>query len=85
MTETLSIRLDAEVKKRLDALASRSKRSKSYLASEAIAAYVEAEEWQLGEILQGIDDLGRGHTVSHEKAARWLRSWGKPAEGKAPR
>jgi predicted transcriptional regulator len=85
MTETLSIRLDAEVKKRLDALAIRSKRSKSYLASEAIASYVEAEEWQLGEILRGIDDLGRGKTVSHEKAARWLRSWGKSSEEKAPR
>jgi RHH-type rel operon transcriptional repressor/antitoxin RelB len=85
MMETLSIRLDVEVKKRLDALASRSKRSKSYLAAEAIAAYVEVEEWQLGEIQQGLDDLSRGHTVSHEKAAKWLRSWGKPAEGKAPR
>ena len=85
MTETLSIRLDVEVKKRLDALASRSKRSKSYLAAEAIAAYVEAEEWQLGEVHQGLADLGRGHTVSHEQATKWLRSWGKPAEGKAPR
>lgn len=53
MTKTLSIRLDAEVKKRLDALSIRSKRSKSCLASEAIASYVEAEEWQLGEILGG--------------------------------
>jgi predicted transcriptional regulator len=85
MTETLSIRLDTEVKKRLDALASLSKRSKSYLAAEAIAAYVEAEEWQLGEIHRGLADLDRGHAVSHEKAAKWLRSWGKPAEGKAPR
>jgi predicted transcriptional regulator len=85
MTEAVTIRLDIEVKRRLDALASRSKRSKSCLAAEAIAAYAEAEEWQLGEIQQGLDDLSRGHTVSHEKAAKCLRSWGKPAEGKAPR
>ncbi len=45
MTETLSIRIDAETKKRLDALSKRSKRSKSFLAAEAIAAYVESEEW----------------------------------------
>jgi predicted transcriptional regulator len=41
MTETLSIRVDSETKKRLDAL---SKRSKSFLAAEAITAYVESEE-----------------------------------------
>ena len=47
MTETLSIRIDAETKKRLDALSKRAKRSKSFLAAEAIAVYVESEEWQL--------------------------------------
>jgi hypothetical protein len=39
MTETLSIRIDASTKKRLDALSKRSKRSKSLLAGEAITAY----------------------------------------------
>src|SRR5579872_7186951 len=62
MTETLSIRIDADTKKRLDALAERSKRSKSFLAAEAIAAYIESEEWQLGEL--------------HEKVSKWLKSWG---------
>jgi predicted transcriptional regulator len=44
MTETLSIRIDAGTKQRLDALSKRSKRSNSFLAGEAIAAYVESEE-----------------------------------------
>jgi predicted transcriptional regulator len=35
MTETLSIRIDSETKKRLDALSKRSRRSKSFLAAEA--------------------------------------------------
>lgn len=85
MSETLSVRLDVEVKKRLEDLANRSKRSKSFLAAEAIAAYVEAEEWQLGEIEAGIRELDRGEGVSHERVSRWLRSWGKRPEGKAPR
>lgn len=85
MTETLSIRLDAETKKRLDALAKRSKRSKSFLAAEAIAAYVEAEEWQLEQIQAGIADLDAGKVVAHEKVSKWLRSWGTRSEGKAPR
>jgi predicted transcriptional regulator len=85
MTETLSIRIDAKTKKRLDELAKRSKRSKSFLAAEAIAAYVESEEWQLGEIHAGIAELESGQEVSHEKVSNWLRSWGKRDESKAPR
>ena len=84
-TETLSIRLDAVTKKRLEALAIRSKRSKSFLAAEAVAAYVEAEEWQLGEIEAGMKELDGGETVSHEKVSKWLRSWGKPSQSKPPR
>ena len=53
MTELLSVRVDASVKKRLEALAKHSRRSKSFLAAEAIAAYVQAEEWQLGGVQQG--------------------------------
>jgi RHH-type transcriptional regulator, rel operon repressor / antitoxin RelB len=85
MTEILSVRIDSETKKRLDLLARRSRRSKSFLAAEAIAAYVEAENWQLAEIEAGIEDLDQGRVVSHEKVAKWLRSWGKPTEGKPPR
>jgi len=85
MTETLSIRLNASTKNRLDALAKRSRRSKSFLAAEAIEAYVEAEEWQLGEVQAAIEDLDSGQVVSHEKVSKWLKSWGKPSEAKAPK
>jgi len=85
MTETLSIRIDAETKKRLDALSKLSKRSKSFLAAEAITAFVDAEEWQLGEIRDGIAELDSGQTVSHEKVSKWLETWGKPGDTKVPR
>jgi RHH-type rel operon transcriptional repressor/antitoxin RelB len=85
MSETLSIRIDPETKKRLDALSKRSKRSKSFLAAEAIAAYVDSEEWQLGEVQVGIAELNLEQEVSHERVAKWLKSWGKPGETKAPR
>ena len=85
MTETLSIRIDSETKKRLDALSKRSKRSKSFLAAEAIAAYIESEEWQLGELQAGIAELDSRQETGHEKVSEWLDSWGKPGESKAPR
>lgn len=85
MSETLSIRIGAETKQRLDALSKRSKRSKSFLAAAAIAAYIESEEWQLGEIHSGISELEFGQTVSHEKVLKWLKSWGAHSESKVPR
>ncbi len=85
MTETLSIRINSETKKRLDALSKHSKRSKSFLAAEAITAFVESEEWQLGEIRDGIAELDAGQSVSHEMVSKWLKTWGKPGETEAPR
>lgn len=85
MTETLSVRIEAGIRQRLDALARQSRRSKSFLAAEAITAYVAAEEWQMGEIEAGISDLDTGHEVGHEKVSEWLKSWGTEAETKTPR
>ena len=84
MSTTLSLRIDEATKERLEALAKRSRRSKSFLAAEAIASYVEAESWQLDEIAAGLDDLEQGRTTGHEAVADWLRSWGGPDERKMP-
>ena len=80
MMETLSIRIDPDTKKRLDALSKRSRRSKSFLAAEAIVAYVASEEWQLGELQAGVAELDSGQEVSHERVSKWLKSWGKAGE-----
>ena len=85
MTETLSIRIDSATKRRLDTLAKRSRRSKSFLAAEAIQAYIEAEEWQLGEVQTALAEMDSGKGIGHEMVADWLASWGQPAERKAPR
>jgi RHH-type transcriptional regulator, rel operon repressor / antitoxin RelB len=85
MTTTLSVRIDSDTKDQLEALAKRSRRSKSFLAAEAIAAYVEAEAWQLDEIQAGLQELDSGRAVAHGDVSKWLRSWGKKRERKAPR
>lgn len=85
VSETLSIRIDAATNTRLDALARQSNRAKSFLAAEAIAAYVESEEWQLAEIQAGQSELDAGPFVSHDQVSRWLKSSGKGGELKAPR
>jgi len=84
MTTTLSVRIDPQTKQRLEALAKRSRRSKSFLAAEAIAAYVETESWQIDEIAAGLRDLDEGRVVEHEAVADWLRSWGDRHERQPP-
>ena len=56
MTSTLTIRLDDDVKDRLDLLAQSTQRSRSALATEAVRAYVEADAWQVGEIRAALDE-----------------------------
>ena len=85
MTTTLSVRIDTDTKKQLEALARRARRSKSFLAAEAIAAFVEAESWQLDEMHAGLKDLDEGRGVPHKEVSTWLRSWGRKRERKAPR
>ena len=82
MTQKLSIRIDAGVKKRLDTLSRQVRRSKSSLAAEAITDYVAAEEGRLGELQTALAGLDAGRYVSHEKVSKWLKSWGKPDEAK---
>jgi RHH-type transcriptional regulator, rel operon repressor / antitoxin RelB len=85
MTTTLSVRIDTDTKKRLEALAKRARRSKSFLAAEAIAAFVEAESWQLDETQAGLDELDAGRGVAHKDVTNWLRSWGRTRGRQPPR
>jgi RHH-type rel operon transcriptional repressor/antitoxin RelB len=85
MTTTLSVRINTDTKKQLEVLAKRARRSKSFLAAEAIAAFVEAESWQLDEIQTGLKELNEGRGVAHKEVSSWLRSWGRKRERKAPR
>lgn len=67
-TTVVTARIDTALKAKLDALARSTKRSKSYLAAEAIAAYVELNEWQIGEIEAGIAELDAGEALSEKQA-----------------
>ncbi len=67
-TAVITTRIDAALKAKLEALARSTKRSKSFLAAEAIAAYVELNEWQIGEITAGIQELDSGEALSERQA-----------------
>jgi RHH-type transcriptional regulator, rel operon repressor / antitoxin RelB len=68
-TAVVTVRLDTHLKAKLEALARSTKRSKSFLAAEAIAAYVDLNAWQIAEIEAGIAELDGGKIVSQQEAA----------------
>ena len=66
-TATLTVRLSAELKDRLGELAERTRRTRSYLAGEAIAGYVARELQIVAGIERGLDDMKAGRVVPHEE------------------
>src|SRR3954471_6624741 len=77
----MTVRLTPELSDKLDALARDTKRSKSYLASEAIASYIDRNAWQIAEIRKGLEEARSGAPgVSHEAVEQWVRSWDSERE-----
>ncbi len=67
---TLSVRLPSRVKSDLGRLAHATKRTKSYLAGEAIEAFVARELHIVEGIKRGLADMHAGRVVPHEEAMR---------------
>jgi RHH-type transcriptional regulator, rel operon repressor / antitoxin RelB len=85
-TETVTIRLPAEVKGKLAALAASTNRSKSWLAAQAIATYVEEQSWQIQQIEEAVAlaDSEQAQWVAGNEVDEWLASWGSDHERSAP-
>ena len=64
---TMTIRVRPDVKEKLDRIASGTQRSKSFLAGEAVAAYVERELEIIDGIKRGMADVAAGRVVPHEQ------------------
>ncbi len=68
----INLRIEPEVKNRLERLSEETKRSKSFLVGHAIKDYLDANEWQIGEIKKGLKEVENGETVTHESVrAKW--------------
>ena len=66
-SNTMTIRVRPDVKEKLDRIASDTQRSKSFLAGEAVAAYVERELEIIDGIKRGMADVAAGRVVPHEQ------------------
>jgi RHH-type rel operon transcriptional repressor/antitoxin RelB len=84
-TETFSVRLDPSAKKRLQKLAKSTGRSRAFLASEAITAYLDTNEWQISGIARALGSLDRGKGITHTRVSEWVASWETRKERRPPR
>lgn len=75
MSTTMTVRLEDDVKDRLEVLAEATQRSKSFLAAEAIRAYVENNEWQIGEIQAALKEADAGDFADDKEVAALARKW----------
>ena len=72
---TITVRLEEEVRERLDRLAASTQRSKSFLASEAIREFVENNEWQIAETRAALKEADAGDFASDRDVERVRKKW----------
>ena len=50
-------------------------RSRAFLASEAISAYLDTNEWQVAGITRALSSLDRGKGIAHARVSDWVAAW----------
>lgn len=72
MSDLVSLRLDPDIRKRLDALAVAMERSRAAIAAEAVKQYIDLHEWQIAAIRKGVEQADRGEFIDHAKLkSKW--------------
>jgi predicted transcriptional regulator len=71
----MTLRLEPELRRQLDHLANVQRRSRSFLAAEAIREYVTANAWQIEEVKRGLHEADRGDFARPEQVRRVMRKW----------
>ena len=77
---TMTIRLDDELKTRLDKLAEATHRSKSFLAAEAVREFIELNEWQIRELKNAVKEADADDFASDQEVDAVLNKWSANAD-----
>lgn len=75
----VTLRMDGALRGKLDKLAAATRRSRSFLAAEAIREYVELNAWQIAEIQKGLGEAERGEFASEAEVKRLAKKWARRA------
>ena len=75
-----SLRLDSDVRSRLELEARSLDRSASYVATRAIEAFLDARADKKRQIEAAVAEADKGVFISQGKMSAWIDSWGTDAE-----
>ena len=75
MSTTISMRVDDELVHQLDRLASCMGRSRTYVVSEAIQAYVREQAWQVQEIQDALREAEAGDFADAAEVDAVMGKW----------
>jgi predicted transcriptional regulator len=80
-TTTITVRVPVEVRDKLDRLAGATKRSRSFLAAEALETYTRRELEIVEGILEGMAEIDGGHFYTQEEMEAHSRQLFEELEG----
>ena len=85
-SETMTVRLSRELKEKLERLAKNTARSRSYLAAEAIAEYVDNNAWQVEETRKAVEQANAGGPfVAHDDVEKYAETLVRGEKPRRPR
>ena len=86
--QTTTLKLDPDLKTRVNRLAESKRRTAHWVMKEAIEDYVKREEERQAFIKEGLESYRHyketGLHLTLEEASRWLKTWGTEDETTAP-
>ena len=77
---TMTIRLEPELKTRLDKLSKTTHLSKSFLAAEAVREFIELNEWQIQELKAAIKEADANDFASDQEVDAVFNKWSANAD-----
>jgi len=83
-----SVRMPDDLLQRLDATATRLRRSKGWIINDAVREYLEREDLRQRrdeETRAALTELDAGQVVDGDEVLAWIDSWGSENEREPPR
>lgn len=75
--ETLTLRIDQPLGRRLARLSKALDRSKSWVVADAVEKYFDDNQWQVEAIEAGVAAADAGDLVPHGQVKQWVKRLGK--------
>ena len=76
VAKTINVRLPEALYNKIEELAKATKRTKSFLAIDALTSYVQSESWQISDIHEGIKEAAVGEFATDQQVKAVFSKYG---------